>query len=124
MGWFSRRKEERQASMVATLSQAFAQALTGVLSAQTVQIQQSSAFLGTLQDLSARKAAQVLGSKGGRTTQRRKKEAKIERAQRQDCGLCIDPGRRDVTLEMIAFHRQHGDPHPVPKVETPEEVGN
>jgi hypothetical protein len=125
MSWFSRRKEERKADLVQTLSTAFGQALTGVLAAQTEQIKQSSQFLGTLQDLSARKAAQVLGSKGGRTTQKRKKEAKAATAAQQDCGLCVDPNRRDVTLEMLAYHRQHGGT-PVPQTQTldPAEVGN
>ena len=104
---------------------ALGQALTGVWTAQTEQIKQSSAFLGTLQDLSARKAAQVLGSKGGRTTQKRKKEARAAAATQQDCGLCVDPNRRDVTMEMLHYHRQHGGT-PVPQTQPldPGEVGN
>jgi hypothetical protein len=31
------------------------------------------------------------------------------------CGLCADPMRRDVTLEMIALHNQHGDQSAVPQ---------
>jgi len=107
MGWFSKRREEKQASLVGTMAAAFAQALSGVLQAQSAQIKQSSEFLGTLQDLSARKAAQVLGSKGGRTTQRRKKEAKAAAAGRRECVLCDNPMHRGTTLEQITFHRLH-----------------
>lgn len=31
------------------------------------------------------------------------------------CGLCDDPMRRDVTLEMIALHNQHGDKSHAPQ---------
>lgn len=125
MGWFKRRKEAEQASLVATMSAAFAQALAGVLGAQTEQIKQSSAFLGTLQDLSARKAAQVMGSRGGRKTQERKKAAKAAAATAQACPLCENPQRRGVTLEMIAFHRQHeAEPREPLSLPAPGEQGN
>src|SRR5882672_12150339 len=107
MGWWQRRKDQRNADLMQTMVAALGQALTGVWTAQTEQIKQSSAFLGTLQDLSARKAAQVLGSKGGRTTQRRKKEAKAASASRRECVLCDNPMHRGTTLEQITFHRLH-----------------
>jgi hypothetical protein len=104
--WNKRRNEEREASLVAAMATAFAQALGSVLTAQTEGIKQQGQFLNTLQDLSARKAAQVLGSKGGRTTQKRKKEAKAER-RGQECVLCRDPFHRGTTLQQIEFHRMH-----------------
>jgi|SRR5581483_3467001 len=107
MAWFARKKEAQQATLVAAMSEAFAKALGGVLSAQTEQIKQSTSFLNTLQDLSARRAAQVLGGRGGRTTQRRRAERRAATSRPPDCALCKDPMRRGVTLEMIAFHRQH-----------------
>lgn len=114
MGWireWRKRREEaeeaKQASVVAAMSQAFATALGGVLSAQTEQIKQSSAFLGTLQDLSARKAAQVMGSRGGRTTAERKKKAREATAAQVECVLCRDPMHRGTTLQQIEFHRRH-----------------
>jgi len=88
------------------MATAFATALGSVLTAQTEGIRQQGQFLNTLQDLSARKAAQVLGSKGGRTTAARKK-ARRENRSAPACALCEDPMRRGVTLEMIALHRQH-----------------
>jgi hypothetical protein len=105
--FFKAKKEAEQASLVSAMSTAFATALAGVLGSQTEQIKQSSAFLGMLQDLSARKAAQVMGSRGGQTTAKRKKAAKIAQAQQQQCVLCANPMQRGVTLQQIEFHRQH-----------------
>ena len=99
-----RESEQREASLVAAMATAFASALGSVLTAQTEGIRQQGQFLNTLQDLSARKAAQVLGSKGGRTTARRKKERK---QVTQECVLCRDPFHRGTTLEQISFHRGH-----------------
>jgi hypothetical protein len=107
MAWFKRRKEAEQATLIAAMSTAFAQALGGVLSAQSEQIKQSSAFLGTLQDLSARKASQILGSRGGRETQKRKKKLREATAAAVECVLCADPMHRGTTLQQIEFHRQH-----------------
>jgi hypothetical protein len=113
MAFWRARKEAKTASLVEALTTAFATALTGVLAAQTKQIETSSTFLNTLQDLSAKKAAQVMGSRGGRSTQRRKKAAQRAAAEaegRGGCALCNNPARRDVTLEMLAIHRAHGEP--------------
>jgi hypothetical protein len=88
------------------MAQAFATALGGVLQAQTAQIQQQTAFLGTLQDLSARKASQVLGSRGGRKTAERK-AAKKRAAERPSCRLCENPMARQLSVEEIEAHRHH-----------------
>jgi hypothetical protein len=104
--WMKRRREERQASMVGAMAQAFATALGGVLQAQTAQIQQQTAFLGTLQDLSARKASQVLGSRGGKKTAERK-AAKKKAAEAPECRLCHNPNARGVQLWEIDAHRHH-----------------
>lgn len=110
MGWFRKSRqeeEEKTASLVASMATAFATALGSVLTAQTEGIKQQGSFLNTLQDLSARKAAQVLGSKGGRTTQSRKKAAKKAAAAEQQCVLCLNPMHRGTTLEQVNFHRMH-----------------
>jgi hypothetical protein len=130
MGWLADRRErirrveeDRQASGIATMAKAFAEALGGVLQAQSAQIQQSSQFLGTLQDLSARKAAQVMGSRGGRTTQERKKQRKRESAAAAECVLCVNPLNRGTTLQQIEIHRAHGVPQP-PEPSPEPERGN
>lgn len=114
MGWFKSRKEaklreeeQRQASTVAAMATAFASALGGVLSAQTESIKQQSQFLNTLQDLSARKAAQVLGQKGGRAAAKSKKAAREGARREPECVLCRDPFHRGTTIEQIQFHRMH-----------------
>jgi len=106
MAWWNRKKVEREANLVASMATAFATALGSVLQAQTEGIKQQGQFLNTLQDLSARKAAQVLGSKGGKQTARRR-AARVGATGKASCALCDDPMRRGVTLEMIALHRQH-----------------
>lgn len=126
MGWFKRRREAEEATLVATLTGALGAALTSVFANQTEQIKQSSAFLNQLQDLSARKAAQVLGSKGGRTTQKRKKAAREVLVQQAQCILCRNPNHQNTTLEQIQFHRQHEyvGPETAPQGADDPEVGN
>ena len=106
MGFFRKRQEQKEASLIATLTKAMGEALGGLLSAQSQQVQQSTAFLGVLQDMSAKKAAQIMGQKGGRTTQERKRK-RSEAIQTSTCVLCSDPMHRGTTLEQIALHRQH-----------------
>lgn len=128
VGWWGRSKAERreaeQASLVTSMATAFATALAGVLTAQTTQITQQGAFLGTLQDLSARKAAQVLGSKGGSTTARRKKEAKRAAAAEPQCVLCDNPLHKGTTIAQIEFHRQHEMARLPPPATTEAQEGN
>ena len=114
MGWWRNKKvreerqsQEREASTVAALASAFGTALAGVLAAQTEGIKQQGQFLNTLQDLSARKAAQVLGSKGGRKSAERRKARQKGSAGQPECVLCVNPFHRGTTLEQIAFHRLH-----------------
>jgi hypothetical protein len=125
LDWMRRRREEKQASMVGAMAQAFATALGGVLQAQTAQIQQQTQFLGTLQDLSARKASQVLGSRGGRKTAERKAARKRAEAAAPVCRLCHNPNVRGVQLWEIDAHRQHeAMALPPPAEGPPVEVGN
>lgn len=104
MAWWSERRKAREATLIETLATALGTALGRVFEAQSHQIEASSRFLDQLQDLSARKAAQIMGSKGGKVTARRKAEA---RKAKPSCALCEDPMRRGVTLEQISFHRLH-----------------
>ena len=104
MGWWKRRKENEQAVLITSMAQAFGQALAGVLTSQSEQIKQSTAFLSTIQDLSAKQTMRMMGQKGGRTTQARKKlKSKIA----VECVLCANPMHRGTTLEQIAAHRLH-----------------
>ena len=115
MAWFKRRRENEQANLVTSMAAAFGQALAGVLTSQTEQIKQATSFLTTIQELSAKQTMRLMGQKGGRTTQARKKAAK-RAVQTVDCVLCSDPMHRGTTLEQITLHRLHegrGDDMPL-----------
>jgi len=99
---------DQEVRLVEVLANAFGQALQRTLDAQSNQINQQSGFLATLQDMSAKKAAQVMGQRGGRRTQERKRaRAQLLAPPHPECGLCIDPNRRDVSVEMVRAHNQH-----------------
>lgn len=106
MSWFSRRKEDRQANAVAMMAEAFGKALGSMLASQSQQMETQVKFLGVVSDLSAKQAAKIMGQKGGRVTQERKRQAKRAAAQ-PACVLCADPMHRGTTLEQITLHRQH-----------------
>ncbi len=92
--------------MAAKLVDAIGQAFGATLQAQAQVMQQNANFLTELQAISAKKAAQIMGQRGGRRTQERKR-ARLMAPAEQECGLCLDPDRRDVTVEMIRAHNQH-----------------
>lgn len=145
MGWWSRRREEaheererqrraRDVDIFASMGKAFGEALGNVLSAQGNLIDQNTKFLDNLQDLSARKAAQVLGSRGGKRSQARKRQASLPQT---DCAVCHDPSDPHLTVRDIDIHRAHGTrrhealpeqpppaPVPLPQVEMTYPNGN
>lgn len=88
------------------LASAFGSALQRTLDAQANQINQQGAFLDRLNDMSAKKAAQVMGQRGGRRTQERKRERKLLESNARKCKVCA--GRRDLSVADIDFHRAHG----------------
>jgi len=116
--WRSKRErlEEREERMASKLVEAIGQAFGATLSAQAQVMKQNSDFLTALQEISAKKAAQIMGQRGGRRTQERKR-ARLA-ARETDCGLCLDPDRRDVTVEMVRAHNQHIN---LPAQRSPEE---
>jgi hypothetical protein len=99
------RSEEREERMAAKLVEAIGQAFGATLQAQATVMKQNSDFLTALQEISARKAAQIMGQRGGRRTQERKR-LRLAGPQQQ-CALCVEPNRRDVTVEMVHAHNQH-----------------
>jgi len=107
---YKERRENRETRLVEVLMTAMGSAFGHVLDAQSKQIEQNARFLDSLQDLSARKAAQIMGSRGGKRTQERKK---ARRSEVQACPMCENPARKDVTLEMLDFHRRHAPAAPI-----------
>jgi len=97
VGWWSRRN--RHQDVADTLDRA----LGRILDAQASQIESASKFLATMSDLSTRKAAQTLGSRGGR----KRADNAARKKTASTCELCRDPMFKAVTVEMIAAHRLH-----------------
>ncbi len=121
--WWSSKKErqaEREERLATKLVEAIGQAFGVTLQAQAQVMKQNSDFLSSLQEISAKKAAQIMGQRGGRQTQARKR-ARIEARAEIRCGLCEDPLRRDVTVEMVRAHASH---LVVARPETAQEAGN
>lgn len=103
------RQEERETRMIEKLADAIGQAFGATLQAQAQVMKQNSDFLTELQSISAKKAASIMGQRGGRTTQARKRIAKQAAVA---CPMCVNPARRDVTVQMLDFHRMHGEMAP------------
>lgn len=88
------------------LEAALGATLTRIYEGQARAFEQQTKLFELMLTLNTRQAARALGSRGGRVTQERKKQAR----QRSGCPLCVDPQRSDVTVEMIQKHREHGAP--------------
>lgn len=97
---------DQEVRLVEVLANAFGAALQRTLDAQANQINQQGAFLDRLQEMSAKKAAQVMGSRGGRRTQERKRERKLLEESARACNVCA--GKRNLSVRDIDFHRDHG----------------
>lgn len=89
-----------------------AEALEKMMGANTQQMLGSVEVMGRIQDLAAKKAAQILGSRGGRERARRakiKKKAVVTTAS--SCPLCDDPMARGASFDQILDHNmRHAQP--------------
>lgn len=105
MGLFTRRKEiDPQAT-----AQALDLMIGRIAEAQAKNIETMSTFLQTMGELSMRKAAAVLGSRGGkaRVANAKKKQEQAKR-EASDCPLCRDPFfAHGLTNSMIDAHASH-----------------
>jgi hypothetical protein len=106
VGWISRRREAREAATAATIAGALVQALAETAKSQAQFGQMVGGWIKDLGDLSVKRSAQLMGSRGGRTTQERKRlrQANLRSGA---CPLCIDPNYTAVTVPMITEHRSH-----------------
>jgi len=100
------RENDRNLKLVELLANAFGKALSGTLEAQAHQIDQNARFLDSLQDLSARKAAQIMGSRGGKRSQERKRATKQAQIAQRRCKVCAGV-RVGLTPADIDIHRAH-----------------
>jgi hypothetical protein len=118
--WRAERKAQADAHLIEVMVTALSQALSATLTAQSTQVQQTSTFLGQMQDLSIKTAMRAAGQRGGLKTQERKRAKKAAAPSERQCVLCVNPMHRGTTLEQIEFHRQHENP----EIEAPREQGN
>lgn len=106
MGWFARRREEREAKSAATIAGALVQALAETAKSQAQFGQMVGGWIKDLGDLSVRRSAALMGARGGRTTQNRRRLRQATRGN-ATCPLCIDANFTHVTVPMIIEHRNH-----------------
>ena len=106
MGWIRRRREAREAATAATIAGALVQALAETAKSQAQFGQMVGGWIKDLGDLSVKRSAQLMGARGGRTTQERKRlrQANLRSGA---CPLCVDPNYTAVTVPMITEHRSH-----------------
>ena len=95
--------QQSRRSELAELAEALGQSLERTFQIQAKMMEGSAALIGVLQEASARKAAQVLGRRGGQRTQERRRSL----PKPPSCPLCIDPNFGHPTPAMIDLHRMH-----------------
>jgi hypothetical protein len=103
MSWFRRKPNA---------ADALDRALGRIFEAQASQIEAVSGLLTKMSELSTKRAASVMGTRSANVKKARKIAAGMVKKD-SDCPLCIDPTRRDVTVEMIQAHRAHAPIAPV-----------
>lgn len=100
-------QEERESRLIEKLLEAMSGAFGVTLDAQAKVIKQHSDFIATMSEVSAKRAAVVLGRRGAaiRGERRRQKLLGTPERQRQQCRVCR--GARNLVPADIDFHRQH-----------------
>src|SRR5215472_13201647 len=106
MGWFRARRERRDAEQAATIAGALVQALAETAKSQAQFGQMVGGWIKDLGDLSVKRSAALMGARGGRTTQNRRRLRQAN-MRSGSCPLCVDENYRDVTVQMISEHRSH-----------------
>jgi hypothetical protein len=106
MGYFARKREERQAALSASIAGSLVQALAETAKSQAQFGQMVGGWIKDLGDLSVKRSAALMGARGGRTTQLRKR-LRTANARSGACPLCVDPNYTAVSVPMIAEHRTH-----------------
>lgn len=125
MGWLKRRREKRESIERASANVMLAEALEKMMGANTQQMLGSVEVMGRIQDLAAKKAAQILGSRGGKERARRAQKRKVSQAKPvSSCALCDDPMTRGLGFDQILEHNmRHGAPQaalPAPEEPQPD----
>jgi hypothetical protein len=99
MAWFQRNRSREDA---------LDSALSRIYEAQAKQVEAITGFLEKMSELSMRRAASALGSRGGQVSAKRKAARIAVAAERKSgCLLCRDPLARNISVETIVRHREH-----------------
>jgi len=106
MGWLSERRKAKEATKAQSLAEALVQALAQTAQSQSQMGAMVGGWIKELGDLSVRRSAALLGTRGGQRTQARLRARKAAAAQAA-CPLCDDANYRDVSVAMISAHRSH-----------------
>ncbi len=96
----------RKTAEFARAQSALAAQQVALIEAQNRQLDIFSKFLETLADLTTKRAASLMAIRSNKVRVAKKQAARAG-AARDGCGLCSDPFRKDVTVEMISQHRTH-----------------
>lgn len=88
-------------------------ALGKILEAQARQIETMSDFLTKMSELSAKRAAQALGSRGGRKRAANAAAARKVSRETSYCRLCLNPSITNPTVGEIMAHNAHE--HSIPE---------
>lgn len=116
--------EERESRLIEKLLEAMSNAFGVTLQAQAGVIQQHSDFISKMSEISAKRAAVVMGRKGGTTTQARRRQKLLgnPESHKRQCRYCR--GDRMLTPADIDFHRQHeAQDNPEPETSPPRTIG-
>jgi len=106
VGYFARKREERQAALSASIAGSLVQALAETAKSQAQFGQMVGGWIKDLGDLSVKRSAALMGARGGRRTQERKR-LRNANLRSGACPLCVDPNYTAVTVPMITEHRSH-----------------
>lgn len=89
-------------------------ALGKILEAQARQIETMSDFLSKMSELSAKRAAQALGARGGRKRAANAAAARKVSRETSYCRLCLNPSITNPTVGEIMAHNAHE--HSIPEL--------
>jgi hypothetical protein len=77
------------------------------LDAQSKMLETNTSFLAQVNELAVKRAAQALGSRGGR----KRAENAQRKKTKEHCPLCQDSQATKITIEDIQEHRRHAPVH-------------
>jgi hypothetical protein len=96
-------RDRSATASITGVADALGKALDRTFNVESKLLEQMGGFLGVLEEASAKRAAQVLGARGGSRTQERRRRL----PKPPSCRLCANPNVRDPTWAEVEEHRKH-----------------